>query len=114
MCVPVNKWSRSDDCVCDSEGRAGEGKALLAEVSGKGLDGRRWTQCESLLWGCEYWAEDEGDGVLWAGGGGRVLSQSGDKLTWQGREGTGRERASRVIPGAAGQRGHRHGEGLPD
>ena len=46
------------------------------------------------------------------GGGGRVLSQSGDKLTWQGREGTGRERASRVIPGAAGQRGHRQGEGL--
>ena len=62
--MPVNKWSRSDDCVCDSEGRAGEGKALLAEVSGKGLDGRRWTQCESLLWGCEYWAEDaDGDGV---------------------------------------------------
>lgn len=71
--MPVNKWSRSDDCVYDSEGRAGEGKALLAEVSGKGLDGRRWTQCESLLWGCEYWAEDVGDGVLWAGGAGRVL-----------------------------------------
>lgn len=91
MCVPVNKWSRSNDCVCDSEGRAGEGKALLAEVSGKGLDGRRWTQCESLLWGCEYWAEDEGDGVLWAGGGGRVLGYRIGQVEYEmglGRKGT--------------------------
>ena len=43
--MPVNKWSRSADCVCDSEGRAGEGKALLAEVSGRDWMGRRWTQC---------------------------------------------------------------------
>ena len=42
-------------------------------------------------------------GIL--GGGGRALSQSGDKLTWQGRGGTGRARASQVTPGAAGQRG---------
>lgn len=73
MCVPVNTWSRSADCVCDSEGRAGEGKALLAEVSGRDWMRRRWTQCKSSLWGCEYRAEDVGDGVLCAGGGGRVL-----------------------------------------
>ena len=42
-------------------------------------------------------------GIL--GGGGRALSQSGDKLTWQGRGGTGRARASQVTPGAARQRG---------
>ena len=68
-------------------------------------------------------------GIL--GGGGRALSQSGDKLTWQGRGGTGRARASQVTPGAARQRGtareraclgdprgsraegHSQGEGLP-
>lgn len=50
-------------------------------------------------------------GIL--GGGGRALSQSGDKLTWQGRGGTGRERGLRVTPRAARQRGHRAGERPP-